>query len=304
MWAQLGLIVGLALLISVLASQLSAWLAALATATLLAAEIGASVWSLFAFGLQLPLANPLLGGVLAFTGVVAWRVAIEQRQARDLQRALASVSFRRAWRSRSARAPERVRLGGERRALSVLFSDLQGFTSFSETVDAEVVSAVVGEYLAAMSKVVFAYDGNRRQVHRRRGDGLLECAARTMPSTRATPARRRFGMQAALAQLNATWASAADCPPSACASASTAARRAFGNMGTRERFAYTAVGDSVNLAARLEPLNNEYGTWICISQSTLDAAGSEFLVRYLDLGGGEGQDAPVSVYELLVAPTR
>src|SRR5207302_2224076 len=74
-----------------------------------------------------------------------------------------------------------------------------------------------------------------------------------------------------------------------------------GNMGSSRRFPYTALGDAVNLAACLEPLNNEYGTRICISQATLDAAGGRhaFIVRYLDLVAVKGKRDALAVYELL-----
>jgi adenylate cyclase len=72
-----------------------------------------------------------------------------------------------------------------------------------------------------------------------------------------------------------------------------------GNMGGSRRFAYTAVGDTVNLAARLEPLNNEYGTANCISQAALDGCSGLFLTRFLDLVAVKGKTAPVAVYELI-----
>ena len=75
---------------------------------------------------------------------------------------------------------------------------------------------------------------------------------------------------------------------------------AVGNMGSDLRVAYTALGDTVNLGARLEPLNNEYGTGICISEFTLRAAGEDrLLVRFLDMVAVKGKSEPVGVYELL-----
>jgi adenylate cyclase len=96
--------------------------------------------------------------VLAFVGVIVWRVAIEQRQARALQRALASV-IPPSVAHQIALAPERVKLGGERRTITLLFTDLKDFTGFSETVPAEVVSRMVSDYLAEMTRVVFEYGG-------------------------------------------------------------------------------------------------------------------------------------------------
>jgi adenylate cyclase len=259
-------------------------------------EVVAGLWALFAFGLQLPLANPVLGGALAFTGVVAWRVGIEQRQARALQRALASV-IPPGVAQQIARAPERVHLGGERRTLTLLFTDLQGFTSFSETIEAELVSRIVTEYLAEMASVVFDHGGT---VDKFIGDSVM--AFWNAPLDDVEHARHAcecaLALCAALDKLNVHWTEQGMRTHRMRIGINTGPV-SVGNMGTRRRFAYTAVGDSVNLAARLEPLNDEYGTRICLSQATVDAAGSGFLVRLLDLVAVKGKTVPVAVYELL-----
>ncbi|HEY3057661.1 MAG TPA: adenylate/guanylate cyclase domain-containing protein [Chloroflexota bacterium] len=293
---QLALVLGLSMVIALLAGQLPIWLASSSALVLLVGEVVASLWALFAFGLQLPLANPVLGGALAFTGVVVWRVAIEQRQARALQRALASV-IPPGVAQEIARAPERVHLGGERRTLTLLFTDLKGFTSFSETIEAELVSRIVTEYLAEMTSVVFDHGGT---VDKFIGDSVM--AFWNAPLDDAEHARHAcesaLEMQRALQALNARWTEQGMMTQRMRIGINTGPV-SVGNMGTRKRFAYTAVGDSVNLAARLEPLNDEYGTHICVSQATVDAAGSGFLVRFLDLVAVKGKSVPVAVYELL-----
>jgi adenylate cyclase len=295
-WAQMALIVGLAVVISLIAARVPVSVASASTLLILVGAVLASLWALFIFGVQLPLANPVLGGVLAFMGVVAWRVAVEQHQARALQRALAAV-IPPGVAQQIARAPERVRLGGERRTLTLLFTDLKGFTSFSETVDAEVVSRIVSEYLAAMTTVVFDHGGTLDKFV---GDAVM--AFWNAPLDDVEHARHAcaaaLAMQAALGELNRAWLTQG-LPAQQMRIGINTGPASVGNMGTPRRFAYTAVGDAVNLAARLEPLNNEYGTWICLSQATVDLAGPEFLVRLLDLVAVRGKTAPVAVYELL-----
>ena len=249
-------------------------------------------------GLQLPLATPLAAGGLTFAAITAYRVGIEQRHGRSLVRALASVTPP-SVAHEIARDPDRVRMGGERRTLTVLFTDLKGFTSFSESVAPELLSRVITEYLQAMTRVVFQHQGT---VDKFIGDAVMAFwnAPLDDPDHALHACEAALDMQAALAALGDRW-EAEGLPRQRMRIGVHTGTASVGNMGTSERFAYTALGDTVNLAARLEPLNNEYGTWICISQETLEAAGGtqRFLARFLDLVSVKGKQKPAAVFELI-----
>jgi adenylate cyclase len=244
------------------------------------------------------LVTPLLSGLLSYVAVTAYRVAIEQRQARALQGALASV-IPPAVALEIARDPDRVRMGGERRVISVLFTDLKGFTTFSESVSPEVLSRVITQYLDAMTAVIFRYGGT---VDKFIGDAVMAFwnAPLNDPDHARHACLAAMEMQSALRRLGDEW-EAEGLPRQYMRVGINTGLVSVGNMGTSQRFAYTALGDTVNLGARLEPLNNEYGTWICLSQATLDAAGGQgaFLVRFLDLVAVKGKKEPVPVYELI-----
>jgi adenylate cyclase len=296
--AQVGLVIGLALTMALLGAHLPILLATAVAVCLLAAEIAASTVALYTFGVQVPVANPLLASAVAFVAVISYRVLIEQRRARSLVAALASV-IPPSVASEIAREPERVRLGGERRTISVLFTDLKGFTSFSETVEPEVLGRVVTEYLDAMTAVVFQHGGT---VDKFVGDAVMAFwnAPLDDPEHARHACEAALEMQSALERLGDGWESAGLIRHRMRIGINTGPA-SVGNMGSARRFAYTALGDTVNLGARLEPLNNEYGTWICVSQATLDAAGGSdrFLARFLDLVTVKGKTAPVAVYELI-----
>jgi adenylate cyclase len=293
---QVGLIVATAVLVALLAATLGALAASTATVVVLVGVAALSVWALYALGLQLPLASPLLGGSAAFSGVVAWRVSVEQRQARALVRALASV-VPPSVAQQIAREPNRVRLGGERRVISLLFTDLKGFTAFSETIEPELLARIMAEYLDAMSRVVFELGGTLDKFV---GDAVMAFwnAPLDDPQHARHACDAALAMQAALAELNAGW-QRAGLPAQRMRIGIHSGPASVGNMGTPRRFAYTALGDSVNLAARLEPLNDEYGTSICVSGDTVAAAGEGLVFRFLDRVVVKGKSTPVATFELL-----
>jgi|SRR5579859_5069158 len=295
---QLALMVVLMLLIAGITANLGVLRASITTLGILGAYILVNLVTLDQSGEQLALATPILGGVITFIGVTAYRVIIEQRQARGLQTALASV-IPPSVAHEIGRNPERVRMGGERRVITVLFTDLKGFTSFSETIDPDVLSQVITDYLDAMTTVVFNLGGTLDKFI---GDAVMAFwNAPLDDSDHAWHAcQAAIEMQAALRRLSDGWQAAGLARQQMRIGINTGPA-SVGNMGSSRRFAYTALGDAVNLAARLEPLNNEYGTSICISQNTLDAINDRdnWLVRHLDLVAVKGKRQAVPVYELI-----
>jgi adenylate cyclase len=296
--AQLALIAALALVLGLVAANLDVFSACAVGLAVLVAYLLANLVILDQAGLQLALATPALSGVLAFFGVITYRVVIEQRQARALQTALASVIPPRVAQE-IGRNPQRVRLGGERRVITVLFTDLIGFTSFSETIEPELLSRVITDYLDAMSNVVFELGGTLDKFV---GDAVMAFwnAPLDDPLHAWHACEAALRMRSALSTLSDRW-QAEGLPRQRMRIGINTGPASVGNMGSTRRFAYTALGDAVNLAARLEPLNDEYGTTICMSQNTLDSANAShgLLVRFLDLVQVKGKRLAVPVFELI-----
>jgi adenylate cyclase len=162
-----------------------------------------------------------------------------------------------------------------------------------------VLSHVITEYLDAMTAVVFEFEGTLDKFI---GDAVMAFwnAPVDDPDHAKHACQAAVRMQQELARLSDRWQAAGLARQRMRIGINTGPA-SVGNMGSSKRFAYTALGDAVNLAARLEPLNNEYGTSICISQSTLDALQEHdlFLVRHLDLVAVKGKRQAVPVFELI-----
>jgi adenylate cyclase len=295
---QIALIVLLGLTITAVAANLGMLGTVISAVLVLVGYVVMNLWALYALGLDLPLAVPLLAGLAPFVGILAYRLGTEQHQARALQTALASVIPPSVARE-IARDPDRVRMGGERRTITVLFTDLRAFTAFSETVLPDVLTRVITEYLDAMTHVVFRHGGT---VDKFIGDAVMALwnAPLDDPEHARHACQAALEMQSALAVLSDAW-EAEGLPRQTMRIGINTGSASVGNMGTSQRFAYSALGDTVNLGARLEPLNKEYGTSICMSQATLEASGGadHFATRFLGRVEVRGKREPVAVYELI-----
>jgi adenylate cyclase len=194
--------------------------------------------------------------------------------------------------------PDSLKLGGEKRVISILFSDIRGFTSLSEKLSPENLVQVLNEYLNPMTLIVLEEKGT---LDKYIGDAVM--AIYNAPLDVADHAdhacRSALKMIEKLAELNQSFIERAIQTIDIGIGINTG-DAVVGNMGAAIRFDYTAIGDNVNLASRLEGLNKMYGTHIIVSESTKLLAGSDLSFREIDLVAVKGKQQPIPIYELMI----
>ncbi len=198
--------------------------------------------------------------------------------------------------------PDRLKLGGEKKVITVLFSDIRGFTTISERLPPEELVSLLNEYLSPMTEIVFKEEGT---VDKYIGDAIMALfnAPFDLPNHEVRACRAALEMMSELSVLNIGWTER-DIPNIAIGIGIHTGEAVVGNMGAEQRFDYTAMGDTVNLSSRLEGTNKVYGSSIIVSEATLNAvggnkSGSDFVFRELDIIRVKGKNKPVAIFELL-----
>lgn len=196
-----------------------------------------------------------------------------------------------------AKNPDLLQLGGERRPMTVFFSDLVGFTPLAEKLSPEALVELINEYLSAMTLCLFSYDGT---VDKYEGDAIMAFwgAPLEQPDHALRACRAAIDAHAALGALRTKWRKAG-VPELDMRIGLSTGPMVVGNMGSMVKMDYTVLGDAVNLGARLEGANKAYGTKIMISEQTFKAVAGEVEARELDLLAVKGKAHAVRVYELL-----
>lgn len=249
-------------------------------------------------GTWMPIGTPILAAMLGYVQSVAYTAIVEGREKRFIKGAFGKYLSPDVV-AEISEDPSALTLGGEKRPLSLLFSDLSGFTSISEDMDAEELIALLNEYLHDMTQVVFEENG---YLDKYIGDAIMAFwnAPKEVPDHADRAMRTAIFMQRRMNALNERWAEAdPEHVPLMVRIGVHTGEVVVGNVGGEERFDYSAIGDAVNLAARLEPANKTYDTLNMVSGVTLEAGEGEYRVRELDYIAVKGKDEPVKVYELL-----
>lgn len=190
-----------------------------------------------------------------------------------------------------------LELGVERRRLTIFFSDVEGFSTLAEHSDPDFLLQQMSAYFDAVSRAISEEQGT---VDKFIGDGVM--AFWGAPVAVPHPALRACcGALRALRRieaLNASWLAQGH-PPFRMRIGLNTGDVLVGNVGSAERFSYTAMGDDVNVASRLEGLNKQFGTAICVSASVVNEAGESIMVRPLRHIAVKGREQQFMVYELL-----
>ncbi|HEY3198188.1 MAG TPA: adenylate/guanylate cyclase domain-containing protein, partial [Nitrospirales bacterium] len=259
------------------------------------AYYGLAVHAFKSHGLWLELAHP--EGAIAFTFALAASVEYltEGRQRRQLRAAFDKYMAPEVV-DEIMRHPE-IKLGGERKELSILFSDIAGFTTISERLRPEELVELLNEYLSAMTDIIRRQRGN---VNKYLGDGIMAIFGAPLgePTHATLACYAALDSQEALAKLRADW-KARGLPEVAARIGINTGEVVVGNMGSQARLEYTVMGDHVNLASRLEGASKFYDTAILIGPRTYELAQSDIEAREVDLLRVKGKHEPVVVYELL-----
>jgi adenylate cyclase len=251
---------------------------------------------LFSNGLQAHIVWPLLQMIVLFLGVAVYRYATEERQKREIRHAfqfyLSGTVI-----DTMLHDTTKLKLGGERRELTVLFSDIRGFTTISEQLAPEAVTELLNEYLTPMTDLVFKYNGT---LDKYMGDAIMAFygAPVAFEDHPRAACRTALEMMEKLKELRAGWRERG-VPELDIGIGLNTGPMSVGNMGSADRFDYTVLGDHVNLGSRLEGLNKQYGTHVIISEFTQDRLGDHFTCRELDAVQVKGKQEPVRIFELL-----
>lgn len=267
------------------------YLAALGFVLLLASFPFFAQWQ-FNSGVIVDLIWPMVALLFAYFAVMAYRNATEFKERRKLKQAFGHYVSPEVV-NEISKNPDSLKLGGERREITVLFVDIENFTSLSEGLEPQKVVALMNQYFDGLTSVIMSHGGT---VDKFEGDAIMVLFG-------APLATQDHGLKACLTalalrekinELNAKSGFNLNIRVGM-----ATGEAVVGNMGSAQRFDYTAMGDTVNTASRLESGNKFYKTRIMTNEGTMNAAQGKIIFRRIDRVRLKGKSEAVDIYEVM-----
>jgi adenylate cyclase len=264
-----------------------------AAVAMAAAWVVVAAWAFHA-ALVLPFLEAMAAASISYLLVLLFRIAVADRDKQQIRKAF-SLYLPQALVDRMAATGQMPALGGETRRVSILFTDIAGFTKISEGVEPEELVAWLNRYFGAMTDIVEKHGGF---VDKFIGDAILAVFGAPLddPDHATKAVRAAMEMRDLLADPTGPLAGGVLGTPKNRIGVNSGATL-IGNIGSQRRFNYTVIGDAVNLASRLEGANKAYGTQILVSQDTVELCDPAIRFRELDVVRVVGRNAPVALFE-------
>jgi len=286
------LLIGLSL--SFLLPALSPAKAILASIIVLVTTAGLSIFTWSYGNILMPVANSVVMIALLFALNMSYGYFVESRTKRQITSLFGKYVPSELVDEMSKNPEQVVSMEGESREMSILFSDVRGFTTISEGLDPKELSQLMNEFLTPLSRVISNYHG---KVDKYMGDCIMAFwgAPKPLPDHARYAILAGIEMQRTLSSLQPRFKERG-WPEIHVGVGINSGRVSVGNMGSDVRVAYTVMGDEVNLASRLEGITKKYGVGIIVGENTRNAV-PDFLYRELDHVQVVGKDKPVAIYE-------
>jgi adenylate cyclase len=294
--SRVSVLLGAAVAAGLLAVLVPAWWATLAVTVLMGILASVST-RLLANGYVMNLSQPMLAASLALFGGVGYQYFVEGREKRKMKRLFGQYVSKDVYEQLVAN-PELARLGGHYRAMTVLFSDIKGFTNITEAGDAEEIVHMLNEYFSRMVAIVFQ---NKGTLDKFVGDMVMALFGAPLDDPQHADHALESAMQMieALGQLNREWRAQGRFSQLDIGIGINSGDMIAGNIGSEAIMSYTVIGDAVNLGARLESATRKFQTRIIISEATKERLTGRYHLRSLGSEIVKGKSKPVTIYEVL-----
>jgi adenylate cyclase len=273
------------LLVAGLTTVAAASLAATQSAYWIAAEVAATAvvtHVLFRYGVMISTSELFLGCLISVLSSIVYRFLTAEKRGVFFQNAI-SVFVGKKF-ATTLSEEQKISLSGSRQLVTILFSDIRGFTAFCEEKDPSVVVDLLNEYMAGMVKIIVTYHGN---VNKFIGDGILAIFSDEDGTNPGDHALRAVRCGTEMALLVGKFKTGVGIH---------SGMAVVGNIGSQDKMEYTVLGDTVNLASRLESLNKEMKTQLILSEATRELLNGQFETAYLGEVPVRGKTLPLVIH--------